>query len=293
MKSFRIFAANAAKAFRLQVAFVLALAALFSPYDVSAQQPAVGRKRVPRLTTDDVTRPATSQPADQPAGQPLAKAEDGDKPGAGKPQAGSDKVSAEEAAWRDRVKAARERAKALERAAEEAELRVTELRNDLGTSGQSARDRNATAAELETLGQRLLELHAQARAAAEEVSQLLEHGRQKGFTESQEPKAASENGTPNEQYYRQTYARLSEALQTAERRIQLYENRVRDANNHIRLSGNKKGADSFYVLQIQQERDKAQESLDEARAALTKAQNELDALLEEARRAGLPPGTFR
>ena len=52
------------------------------------------------------------------------------------------KPDPEQSSWREQVGKARTRAKELERAAEEAELRITTLRNELGVSGESARHRN-------------------------------------------------------------------------------------------------------------------------------------------------------
>jgi hypothetical protein len=119
----------------------------------------------------------------------------------------------------------------------------------------------------------------------------VEYGREKGFKEAEGPKAVGDDGKPNEQFYRSRFASLNEALQTAERRAQLYENRVRDLNQ--RISNNSGTGDNFYIAQIQQERTEMQQKLEEARAARAKAQSDLVALLEEARRNGVPPGVFR
>ncbi|HEY3137750.1 MAG TPA: hypothetical protein VGL29_17105 [Blastocatellia bacterium] len=264
---------------------------LLTPCAVSGQQPAVGRQKSPRLTTDDVAGP--------PATQPSA----GSKDIAAKPEAsevklvsakpGEVKVSAEESAWRDRVKIARSRAKELQRTAEEAELRITQLRNELGASGQSAAYRNNTAAELEQAGKRAAELRAEARAAADDLNELLDYGKQKGFTEAAEPKPESEDGKPNEEYYRSRLAELAEQIDSSQRQIQLYDNRVRDISQRILMNGGKRGGDNFYIFQLQQDRQDAQQKLDDAKAALVKAQSDLDALREEARRAGVSPSLFR
>lgn len=242
--------------------------------------------RVPKLTTEDVLLQRSVQTV-QSEGEPAAEAP---KPA----QAKSDKgeVSPEELAWREKIRAAREKAKQLERAAEEAELMVTELRNQLGAQGQTVRERNQTAAELDEAGRRLRELREQARAASREVKQLEEEGRAKRFTEAdQEPKPTDEKGEPNEDYYRQRYLKLLEELQAAERRVQLYENRVRDLNQQITI--NSVTGDNFYIMRIQQERDEAQRMMQEAMAAREKALRDIEALKEEARRAGIPPGIFR
>jgi chromosome segregation ATPase len=237
------------------------------------------------------------------AGPPATQPSAGSKDIAAKPEAsevklvsakpGEVKVSAEESAWRDRVKIARSRAKELQRTAEEAELRITQLRNELGASGQSAAYRNNTAAELEQAGKRAAELRAEARAAADDLNELLDYGKQKGFTEAAEPKPESEDGKPNEEYYRSRLAELAEQIDSSQRQIQLYDNRVRDISQRILMNGGKRGGDNFYIFQLQQDRQDAQQKLDDAKAALVKAQSDLDALREEARRAGVSPSLFR
>jgi hypothetical protein len=287
-----------------QLTFAFALTLLLLVSETAAQQTAAGRQKAPRLTTDDL-RPAAEQPAveskDSVKSDGTAKTEESAKAeGTDQTKSSNTKMSPEEAAWRERVAKAREKAKRLEKATEEAELRMTALRNDLGVSGQSARQRNETAAEIGQSGQRLSELRSESRAAAEDADQLAEYGKEKGFNEAEEPKGATEDGKPNEEYYRNQFAKLTEGLETAQRRIQLYENRVRDLNQQISInsggrdkSGRGTGGDTFFALQLQKDRDAAQQQLDEARAALTKAQTDLDALREGARRAGVPAGVLR
>jgi chromosome segregation ATPase len=260
------------------IVFAFAMATL-------AQQPATGRKKVPRMTTDDVSQPAPETSGEESAKEDAAKAPATAKAG--------DKASADETAWRERVEKARERAKQMERDADESELRVTELRNMLARSGQTANDRNQTAAELDETGRQLLNLRAQAREAANDLEQLLEHGRQKNFREAEGPKAASEDGKPNEEFYRARHAKLLEEAETAGRQAQLYENRLRDLNQRILNNGGKNGGDNFYILQLQQERQEMQDKLEEARTARAKAQSDIETLMDEARRAGVQPGVFR
>lgn len=282
---------SAKKYFRQRLAFALSLALLL-PIAAAAQQPAVGRQKSPRLTTDDLSRPPAERPLSDSKEAAASSRQTADANPA-QPKAGEVKVSAEESSWRDQVNKARNRAKETQRTAEEAELRVTALRNDLGKSGQTSQYRNEVVAELDRVGKQLPELRAQAHAAAEDLASLVEYGRQKGFTESDEPKATLGGGKPNEEYFRARLSKLTENMETAQRQFELYENRVRDASQRILMAGGKKGGDNFYVLQLQKDRDEAQQKLEEARAALTKAQTALDALKEEARRAGISPDLFR
>src|SRR4030095_3944111 len=248
---------------------------------IAAQQSAVSRQKSPRLTTDDVAQPpVVEQPAEtkpalktDAAGKTVAAET---KPGEAKP--GEPKTDPEEASWREQVAKARTKAKELERAAEEAELRITTLRNQLGVSGESARHRNDTAAELEQAGQQVIVVRGQARVAADDLAQLVEYGRHKGFSEAADPKP-TEDGKANEEYYRTRFARLNEAVETAQRRISLYENRVRDLSQQLLSkgagqapNGRRTGGDSFFAPQLIKDRDEAQQKLEEARSAATKAQ---------------------
>ncbi len=273
-----------AKTFRLIFALAI-LAAMFSSPSF-AQQQTPPKKKTPTLRTEDVVKPKTEEVI-----------EEGTEKVEGKPtetvvsETGKTKDNPEESAWRDRVKLARQRAKEAERVAEETELRVTDLRNQLGVSGQTTQDRNSNAVELEETGKQLIKLRAEARAAAADLEKLLEHGREKGFSEAAGPSATSEDGKPNEDYYRSRHQKLLEEFRTAERRVDLYENRVRELNQKIR--GSSGSGDNFFIAQLAQDRDEAQQKLDEAQEARNKARKELDDLLEEARRAGIAPGVFR
>jgi len=268
------------------LAFAFGLALLLSTA-AAAQQPAVGRQRSPRLTTDDVVVPP---PVDSKAISSDAKKSDGTS---AQTKTAGVAASAEELSWRDQVAKARSRAKDAQRTAEEAELRITALRNDLGRSGQSPQYRNDIVAQLDQAGRDLPELRAQAHQAADELDQLVDYGRQQGFTEAEGPRATSDDGKPNEQYFRDRLSRITGDIETADRQVQLYDNRVRDISQRIMMNGGKKGGDNFYVFQLQKDRDEAQQKLEEARAALMKAQNELESLKEEARRAGISPDIFR
>jgi chromosome segregation ATPase len=272
-------------------AIVVSMGASFA----SAQQ-TEGRRRTPRLTTDDVvTNKAakTTEASETMTEESSKKAGDAVKAANpksdGDAKAGAEKNSAEEKAWREQVARARERAESVERSAEEAELRVTALRNSLGVSGQDAKTRNSIAAEMDQAGKQVTELKNQTHAAKAALQKLLNEGQEKGFTEASGPKATTSEGKANTDYYKARYAKLTQAVQDAERRIQLYENRVRSLNEMI----TNPNRDRFSGTQLQQDRDEAQQKADEAHTALEKAQSDLQKLMGEARAAGIAPGVFR
>jgi hypothetical protein len=264
---------------------------LLLPCVAVAQQRPAASKKTPSLTTEDMIkagRSASPTESDAVAGK-TSDADASNSP----PKPGEESVGAEEQLWREQVANAGARAKAAERAAEEGELRITALRNQLSVSGQTPQSRNETAAELNEAGRRLIDLRAAAKAAADELAGLLESGRLKKFSETRGPGPTLENGSANQDYYKSRHAALNEALEQAERRVQLYDNRVRDVSQRILQTGGKNGGDNFYLAHLQEERQQAQQHLDDARAASGKARSDLDALREEARRAGVPPGVFR
>src|SRR5581483_6339535 len=145
-----------------------------------AQQPAQ-RKPAPRMTTEDVMQPVAATTDEAKDAKAAGASAEAGKPDAAK----GDKraVSADEAAWRERVRLARDKAKALERAAEEAELRITALRNELGVSGRGAQVRNQIAADLEAAGQKVNELRKQSSEANADLKDLLEYGKERGYSE--------------------------------------------------------------------------------------------------------------
>ena len=284
MKSLRSFSARVMSYARVAVTLIVSTLVLSAIGYGQQQQPP--RKKAPTLTTDDVVKPRVETTVEEPAA-----AEAGDTKVAvdAKPQPAEAKVNPDEAAWRTNVKQAREHAKETERAAEEAELRVTELRNQLGHSGQTPQRRNEIAADLDEAGRHVTELRADARRAKADLEKLVEYGRQKGYAE--EAQSGESKDKPGASEYRARYDRLQEQLRDADRKVQLYENRVRELNQ--RIQNNTGTGDNFYIGQLQQERNEAQQQMQEAAAARDKAREDIENLLDEARRAGIPPGTFR
>ena len=277
--------------------FLLASILLSGLSAAKAQQTEPSRPRSPRLTTEDVLRPSRTTET-RPVTVEANGAAEGAKASAATAGRGKKETEsappgaatgADELAWRERLATARARAETLERNAEEAELRTTELRNQLSRQGQSANERNATAADLDRMGKQVGELRTQTREAKADLARLVEVGASKGYKEASPQTSADADGKPNASYYRQRYDKLAQAANDAQRRIQLYENRVRSLNEMI----TNPNRDRFSGAQLEQDRLDAQDALTAARTAYRKAQEDMAALLEEARRAGVPPGVFR
>src|SRR5262245_30701998 len=249
---------------------------------LAQQQQPPAKKRAPRLTTEDIVSERSAQKTVEVSAEEAAAATAADDNGA-KAQPTDEKISPEEATWRENVQQAREAAKQAQRAAEEAELRVTEIRNQLGSTNQTTRERNETAAELEASGGQLAELRRESLKAKQDLEKLVEYGRDKRFSEPAEKKPAQGDEKGNEDHYRKRYVELNEKLDTASRQIQLYENRIRELNQ--RMQNNSGSGDNFFLSQLQQEKDDAQLKMEEARETHSKLQDDIDALKREAANA--------
>jgi len=249
-----------------------------------SQQNPQPKSPVPSMTSDDVIVDRPSRPVETPsAGQPKSKEQGEAKE--------NDKPSAAELSWREATKAARKQADSAQRRAEETELKITDLRNQLGAPGQGAGDRNQTMSDLGTVGDTLRQQKAEAREAADALNKLLDEGRRKAYKEEEGPSPVSKKGEPNEDYYRSKFEELTKSLADAERRVQLYQNKVNELNQSI--TGNSRSGDNFFIGQLQEQRDEAQHNLEQAVEASQKAQADIAALKEQARSSGVPPGVFR
>jgi hypothetical protein len=279
--------------------FLLLFSFFVCTFTANAQEQ-TERRRTPRLTTDDVTTSRVGRATESPMPEAgankvneAAKTTASKSPGASKNAEAANQKDAkdnpEELTWQKNVTAARRRAEDLQRAAEEMELRATQLRNDLNASGQGAKDRNAVAQAMEQTGNEVTRLRGEAREADRALKALLEEGSEKGFREETGPKPTTKDGKTNNSYYRQRYETLNKAMADAQRRVQLYENRLRNLNELL----TNPSRDRFSGAQLEQDRAEAQTKLEEARAAYEKAQLDLQKLLDEANRAGVEPGVFR
>ena len=241
------------------------------------------KKKVPALSTEDVIGDRSAPTTVEETGDKSAKPEEG---------AAHKKVSADEAAWREQVKQARTKAESLQRQAEEAEVSVTRLRNQLSAAGQTPGDRNQILQEIEDAGQNVTSLRQQTKDAKDELDRVLAEGGGKGYTESAGPEP-TKDGAPNEDYFRSKYAELLQKVQDAQRQTELYDDRVKELTTQINQAGGKGRGDNFYIAKVQQDLAEARQSLSDAQDAVAKAQQAIEALKDEARQAGVPPGVFR
>jgi len=257
-----------------------------------AQQPQ--RRSTPTLTSDDApsVRPVTSDPRDPGKAAGPIKSSTAEGSDSTTPQTASEKArAAAEHAWNERLGKAREKAKELERRADQTELEITRLRNfqfsaeprDPGTNANI----NARVAELAEL---LRRLRAEAKAAQDEVEAILGEGAAKDFkVESLSP--TTKSGQPNLEYYRSRFAELQSELRDAEARAQVLQLRINDLR--FRINNNAVTGDNFFIGRLRDELQEAETALESARARVAAATEQLEELKRQARLADIPPGELR
>lgn len=274
--------------------FLLAGAAL-------AQQPAPEGQRhdddIPTLTTEDV-QPVEGQPAGAqteappPDGQDAeltpeeqadaAAAKQGD---AGEKQSGKKGPSKAELAWRQRYSEAKSAVAAAEKRAQEAELRLTDLRNDLATTSTTG-GRNAVAAQIEQQGDVVRQAKADVASARERLERVTAEGQRQRFSPDPGPSRTTKSGAPNPAFYAQAITSAQNAYDDATRRIELYQNQVNDVRQ--RILNNAGSGDNFTQLKLQQELDSALQQLEKAKSDQITAQQKLENAKTAARNAGIP-----
>lgn len=204
----------------------------------------------------------------------------------------SSKVDPAEIEWRERLTKAREMVRQLRQQTQETELALTAIRNDRNGNNLTPERLNSIANAMNNNGQQLAILRQQLSTASQEMEQIVTEGKIKTFHEEMKT-PVTEKGEANEEYYKSRYVELVDQYNDADRRIKLYNFRIADLHAQLEGNGGKNGGDNFAGMRIQRDIDQAMIDMDLARADLTKARESIDALTEEARRAGLPPGIFR
>jgi hypothetical protein len=260
-----------------------------------AQQPAPEGQRqdeTPTLTTDDVTPvPIAGQPAgaqtDKPAAEddskltPEERADSAAAKGKGDAKGPAKKKgpSAAELQWRAQYAQAEAQMLAARQQAQEAELKLTELRNRLGTTGTVA-DRNQLAVDIKEQGENLRQAQAAADAAEASYRSIKAAGASKNFKPAAGPAPQTASGAANPNYYSDRFAKAQAAFDDADRRVQIYQDRVSDVRG--RILNNSGSGDQFSGMKLQEELDAALTQLDKATTDRAAAETELDAARQEA-----------
>ena len=207
--------------------------------------------------------------------------------------------------WNARLLQARERVRDLEQRSHEADLAATQSRNNIFHPDAVAL--NANNARVAELKGNARAYRAEARAAQAAVNQLLDEGREYGF-QIQSLSPTLKNGEPNLEYYRSRWLALQRDWQAVQARADVLQQRVNrlqttiNTNLNMPSSGARSGtlfypnngaADGFYLNRLRDELGGLGGDYQATQARLAILTEQLEALREEGRRVGVPPGVFR
>jgi hypothetical protein len=260
-----------------------------------AQQPAPeGRNPssdAPSFTNDDLPVPEPSRRTSDASkasqsgeltDEEIADAAQATETGDGAPAgAGKKGPSKAELDWRRRYSEAQNRAAAATKAAQEAEIQLTELRNQLGVGGGERR--GDTLSAIERQGQIINDTRDRMTATRAALEAVRAEGARRGFSPGAGPSRTTKDGKPNKEFYRERYVKAQGALADAERRIALFQNRVSDLSTRITINS---GGDQFTQLRLQADLREANEGLEKARADREAARTRLDEAGRDAEAAG-------
>lgn len=211
-----------------------------------------------------------------------------------------------EKAWNDALRAAREKARSLERQARQLEIRASESRSLVFFGDpNSLNARNESATELSNEAKKLSRQAAEARSL---VRTLLLQGQSKGYAETVIDSRLP-SGAANPEYYRQRYLELSQELDDAEAELRsdsLRANRFSTAVNSsyagagrvtsgsaVPFYPNRGAGDLFFANRLYARFSESSAERDQTNDRVNELKREIENLREEGRRAGLPPGLFR
>lgn len=267
------------------------LTVLFASNLVFAQ----ARAPIPTLTTDDVAgaRPTTPAPAapvkadnkktlttDKSAPQDAASSEPA--------KAGDDAKKQAEKDWNERLKKAQENLSGLERRADQTELQITQLRNQLFSATARGPEINGQlTARINELSELRNRLRAEAQVAQLDVAQLETEGRRNAYQTSETP-LTNEKGEPDAQAFRAEYEKLQSELRDAQARVEVLQFRLNRAQAEVLNRGN---GDNFALNRLRQERDQAATELQDTRTRIEDVKNKLQAHQQKAAAAGVPLGS--
>ena len=189
--------------------------------------------------------------------------------------------SAAELAWRKRLAAAEKAVSDAEQQFMDAELKVTELRNEGTKRGSDTRFQ----AELEQQGKLVDQARQKVAAARQALDKVRAEGAAKKWSAapSAEEKATAKP-VPKTTAIRGQYSTAKKNLDSVNKRIKLYQHRVSELN--LKLTVNSGSGDNYAQAGIQEQLDEANSELERAKGDLPGAQ----AAFDRARRAASSAG---
>lgn len=172
------------------------------------------------------------------------------------------------------------------------ELSIQQLRNRLRAGNLDPKEFDSLSQQIKEAEQNLTDLNSKYDEAKKASDQFRKEGEGQGYKPKLEdiPKT-NKDGTPNPTYYTKNYAQLSEKQQTAESKIQLYQNRLNEAQQRAFQGRSNKATrvgNSYYTdPETKKAIDEAQAELKKAQEDYEKSTSSLEQLQREARQNGV------
>lgn len=247
------------------------------------------RKPVPTLTTDDVVTSRPAAPPTVPTKAVDARPEKDEKSAStAKAKSASpteDAAKIAEKAWNEKLRKAQEKTRGLELQADQTELMITQLRNQLfsaeAKSPETSGQINARIAELSTQTKRL---RAEAKTAQQEVETLQAEGTTNQY-KTQQLALTNEKGEPDSQAFQQENDKLQGELQAATARVEVLQLRL--SNNHAEML-KKASGDNFALNRLREEKEQLTDELEKTRLKIAELNKSLESHRQKATSVGVP-----
>lgn len=248
---------------------------------------------LPTLTSDDVigskpSVPAPSTTVNEASKLPAEKVSAKNAAVIAPEKPADDPKKKAEKDWNERLKKAQAKQSDLERRADQTELQITQLRNQLFSATSRSPEMNGqlNARIGELTGQRN-RLRVEAQAAQQEVATLQSEGRNNAYQIS-ETKLTNEQGEPDAQAYKAEEEKLQSELNDAQARVEVLRIRLNSLQSEVLKKGN---GDNFTLNRLRQERDSVNAELAETRSRIEELNNKLQAHRQKARAARVSLGS--
>ena len=250
------------------------------------------RAPIPTLTSDDVI----GSKAAVPLAVPLVTTKEASKNLAEKTPAkettatasvqveGDPKKKAEKE-WNERLKKAQEKQSDLERRADQTELQITQLRNQLFSAAARSPELNGQLnARISESTEQRNRLRAEAQTAQQEVTTLQSEGRNNAYQVTAAT-LTNEKGEPDAQAYQAKQEKLQNELRDAQARVEVLRIRLNSVQGEVLKKGN---GDNFTLNRLRQERERTTAELEETRSRIEELNNQLQSHRQKAAAAGIP-----
>ncbi|MEW6127309.1 MAG: hypothetical protein AB1757_09735 [Acidobacteriota bacterium] len=194
-------------------------------------------------------------------------------------------ANAEERNWNERLKAAQERLRELNRRADEAELQINNLKNFLySAEPRSSSEHKTTINRISELTVDLRALRAEAVRAEAQVNAVLDEGAARGFRVLK-LSPVTRTGRPNTDYYQDRYNELNQELSDLRAREAVLQLRVNDISRRILI--NSGTGDEFYNNSLRDDKYASTDELENVRLRTADLNRKLEELREQARAVGV------